>query len=77
MTDAANEARQTFLDATYGDMNELTNAGLESEDASNHWKVGVTYQSGTADYAEWLEKAVPGADYEPGQVVGVKHGKSA
>ena len=75
VTDAANGARQTFLNAMYGDMNELTDTGLESSDANNHWKVGVTYQSGTADYAEWLEKAIPGADFEPGQVVGVKHGK--
>ena len=75
VTTAANGSLQTFLNATYGDMNKLTHTGLESSDNENHWKVGVTYQSGTADYAEWLEKAVHETDFEPGQVVGVKQGK--
>jgi len=66
--------KTNFLNATYNDMEQLGSDGLESTNASNHYKVGVTYQSGSADYAEWLPKANPSADFEPGQVVGVKNG---
>ena len=38
-------------------------------------KVGVTYQSGNADYAEWLLKDDPLADYAPGEVIGIKDGR--
>ena len=38
-------------------------------------KIGVSYESGSGDYAEWLEKWDPEADYVPGQVVGVREGK--
>jgi hypothetical protein len=37
--------------------------------------VGVTYQSGSADYAEWLPKANPLEQFLPGTVVGFKNGK--
>lgn len=37
-------------------------------------KVGVTYQSGNADYAEWLLKENPAAEYLPGEVIGIKDG---
>ena len=37
-------------------------------------RVGVTYQSGAADYAEWLPKLKPREDLQPGQVVGFKDG---
>jgi hypothetical protein len=37
--------------------------------------VGVTYQSGSADYAEWLPKANPSEKFIPGNVVGLKNGK--
>ena len=37
--------------------------------------VGVTYQSGSADYAEWLPKANPSEILMPGYVVGLKNGK--
>ena len=37
-------------------------------------KLGVTYQSGAGDYAEWLLKSDPMADYEAGQIVGFKDG---
>jgi len=66
--------KTNFFDATYNDMEQLGSDGLESSNASNHYKVGVTYQSGAADYAEWLPKANPSTDFEPGQVVGVKNG---
>lgn len=37
--------------------------------------IGVTYESGSGDYAEWLEK-IPGLrDLKPGEIVGVKGGK--
>ena len=37
-------------------------------------KAGVTYQSGSGDYAEWLPKADPLAVMHPGQIVGMKNG---
>lgn len=36
--------------------------------------LGVTYQSGAGDYAEWLLKADPAKDFLPGEIVGVKAG---
>jgi hypothetical protein len=38
-------------------------------------KVGVAYESGGADYAEWLEKADPEDHFLPGEIVGVVGGK--
>lgn len=38
-------------------------------------RVGVTYESGSADYAEWLPKANREDDFAPGEVVGIKDGK--
>jgi len=37
--------------------------------------VGVTYESGAGDYAEWLERSPETRDLVPGEVVGVKGGK--
>jgi hypothetical protein len=37
--------------------------------------VGVTYQSGSADYAEWLPKSNPTEVVHPGYVVGLKNGR--
>lgn len=73
--DGAESAKGQFLDAIYGDMQELDGLGIALESATTHWKVGTTYQSGSADYAEWLEKSNPAADYAPGTVVGVRNGK--
>lgn len=39
--------------------------------------VGVTYESGAGDYAEWLEKVPGERDLKPGEIVGVKGGKIA
>ena len=36
---------------------------------------GVTYQSGSADYAEWLERLNPNEKIYPGEIVGVYGGK--
>ncbi len=36
---------------------------------------GVTYKTGSADFAEWLPKASPDEDLRPGDVVGVTGGK--
>jgi hypothetical protein len=36
--------------------------------------IGVTYQSGAGDYAEWLPKEDPGAQFAAGEVVGLKNG---
>lgn len=73
--DGAESAKNQFLNAIYGDMEQLDDSGIAVESAATHWKVGTTYQSGSADYAEWLEKSNRGADYAPGTVVGVRNGK--
>lgn len=38
-------------------------------------RIGVTYESGSGDYAEWLKKADPEETFIPGQIVGLKNGK--
>ncbi len=42
-----------------------------------HWKdnIGISYESGSGDYAEWLEKATPGETFSYGDVVGVSGGR--
>jgi len=37
--------------------------------------IGVTYESGSGDYAEWLPRANTEETFLPGQIVGLKHGK--
>ncbi len=50
-------------------------------DLKNAWyddrvaNLGVTYESGSADYAEWLPKLDPTEKFESADIVGVKHGK--
>jgi hypothetical protein len=39
-----------------------------------HTNIGVTYQSGAGDYAEWLPKSDPAGKFSPGDIVGVKGG---
>src|SRR4030042_562314 len=39
-----------------------------------HTNIGVSYQSGAGDYAEWLPKHNPGEKFMPGDIVGVKGG---
>lgn len=39
-----------------------------------HTNIGVTYQSGSGDYAEWLLKLNPDEKFLPGDIVGVKGG---
>ena len=38
-------------------------------------KIGVTYQSGNGDYAEWLPKTDKNEKFIPGYIVGLKNGK--
>ena len=40
-----------------------------------HTQIGVTYQSGAGDYAEWLPKVNLKSKFYPGDIVGVKAGK--
>ena len=40
-----------------------------------HTQIGVSYQSGAGDYAEWLLKADPGETFQPGDIVGVYGGR--
>ncbi len=39
-----------------------------------HANIGVTYQSGSGDYAEWLPKANPADKFLPGELVGIRNG---
>jgi hypothetical protein len=45
---------------------------LYNESVRNN--IGVTYQSGSGDYAEWLQKSDSGEKFIPGDIVGVKGG---
>ena len=40
-------------------------------------EVGVTYQSGSGDYAELIEKQFPRQELLPGQIIGIKNGKAS
>ena len=70
--DAAQKEKQNvhsawsdFTSAVDGTIVEISNGGTN---------VGVTYQSGAGDYAEWLPKTHQRAKFVPGQVVGVRGG---
>jgi hypothetical protein len=41
---------------------------------SRRTNIGVTYQSGAGDYAEWLPKSVLSEKFIPGDIVGIKGG---
>lgn len=40
-----------------------------------HTQIGVSYESGAGDYAEWLLKADPDETFQPGDIVGVFGGR--
>mgnify|MGYP000234314511 CR=1 FL=1 len=40
-----------------------------------HTQIGVTYQSGAGDYAEWLPKVNLKSKFYPGDIVGIKAGR--
>lgn len=50
-------------------------AELIAYNIEKNLNVGVTYESGSGDYAEWLEKVPRERDLKPGEIVGVKGGK--
>jgi len=50
-----------------------TDLALWVQDKANN--VGVTYQSGSGDYAEYLMKSNPAEQFIPGDIVGIKGGK--
>ena len=54
---------------------DAANAERDFFVANKTSNVGVTYQSGSADYAEWLPKANLSEKFQPGYVVGLKNGK--
>jgi hypothetical protein len=53
----------------------LATANLVSYNVFALDNLGVTYQSGSADYAEWLERNNPSERVMPGDIVGVYAGK--
>ncbi len=72
----AAKAAGTLMDAVALGI-DLANLIQESEtnQTNKMAEVGVTYSTGAADYAEWLERAPGVRKLLPGQVVGVKFGK--
>ncbi len=63
---------------------QLVSAGAAVDDAVNAKNfyitykantVGVTYESGSGDYAEWLPTANPKESFLAGQIVGLKNGR--
>ncbi|MBX2928053.1 MAG: hypothetical protein KF852_09480 [Saprospiraceae bacterium] len=53
----------------------LAIANLAAYEAFAFTNLGVTYQSGSADYAEWLERQNLDEGMSPGDIVGVNGGK--
>lgn len=53
----------------------LKSANLIAYNAFALSNLGVSYQSGSADYAEWLERSNPDENMTPGEIVGVNSGK--
>ncbi|MEN8121222.1 MAG: hypothetical protein ABFS35_12780 [Bacteroidota bacterium] len=53
----------------------LAIANLAAYEVFAFTNLGVTYQSGSADYAEWLERLNPAEIITPGDIVGVIGGK--
>ncbi|MCO6459901.1 MAG: hypothetical protein J5I59_00735 [Saprospiraceae bacterium] len=53
----------------------LATANLAAFNAFAFSNLGVTYSSGSADYAEWLERSNPAERILPGEIVGVYGGK--
>jgi hypothetical protein len=53
----------------------LASANLIAFNVFAHENLGVTYQSGSADYAEWLERTNPNEHIAAGDIVGVNGGK--
>lgn len=50
-------------------------AELIAYNIEKNLNVGITYESGSGDYAEWLEKVPGEGDLKPGEIVGVRGGK--
>jgi len=49
---------------------------VKSDWACNRYSAqGVTYESGAADYAEWLPKTLPGETFVASDIVGIKNGR--
>jgi nitrous oxide reductase len=53
----------------------LATANLVAFNVFATQNIGVTYSSGSADYAEWLERSNPAEKITPGDIVGVYGGK--
>jgi hypothetical protein len=63
-----------------GDMAKVNSAGTETnwvfpESMYSGTRVGVMYESGSGDYAEWLPKENPKQNFQPGQIVGSFNGR--
>ncbi|MBK7086704.1 MAG: hypothetical protein IPH53_19460 [Flavobacteriales bacterium] len=53
----------------------IASANLAAYQAFAYTNLGVTYESGSADYAEWLERADPAEVMSFGDIVAVKGGR--
>ncbi|MFZ9977293.1 MAG: beta strand repeat-containing protein [Candidatus Kapaibacteriota bacterium] len=60
---------------------EANDGVKDAKDLRTNWACnrysnqGVTYESGAADYAEWLPKTLPGEKFVASDIVGIKDGK--
>ena len=62
--DVARDAKQSYITAMETQFRTVSGE-----------RVGVTYESGSGDYAEWLERMNPSDDFIAGEIVGVHGGK--
>ena len=77
---AAGVYKLNVLGTYDGDMAKVNSAGAEStwifpEFLYSGTRVGVMYESGSGDYAEWLPKENPKQNFQPGQIVGSFNGR--
>ncbi len=91
LADPQNIMRDLYIAATVAaDIAAMANAPLEAasliafsaeaafnavEIAMELAEMGVTYESGSGDYAEWLEKINSSETFQPGEIVGIFNGK--
>ncbi|MFM8840251.1 MAG: hypothetical protein ACKOFB_04030, partial [bacterium] len=79
LAQAIPEATEAMI-AGYQEGHAIAEAA-NAEEVLDHWidrmneQVGVTYESGSADYAEWLPKDEHSIDFKESEIVGIHKGK--
>ena len=70
-----NQAESNYTDALAIEAMFYSNALDGDRFDVSGTKVGVTFESGSADYAEWMPKKTQSQEFFPGQIVGVHKGE--